>query len=160
MKQMVTEMLQISGICSAARFLSHCWTWESCEGAILKGKGQIPRESPCIIEAVDPAYHSQSNVNTVGHTEGQDCVWYCSLLQLLSWEVRPERFHAPRSVCWTTAPWKPYFPFESKSYPIWYFNKHSLHIWNSKARFCFQKHTQHLDMLHMENQINILRESV
>lgn len=52
------------------------------------------------------------------------------------------------------------FPSELGFYPIWYVNKHLLHIWNLKARICFQKCTRHLGMTHIETQINSFGENV
>lgn len=85
-------------------------TWESCEGGILKGKGQIPRESPWIIRAVDPAYHSQGKACSAGHPEGQGLL----SVQLSSWGVSPEEIHAQKKCLTNNCPLEGLFSLRVK----------------------------------------------
>lgn len=120
--------------------------WESCEGGIAKGKGQAP-----------PGTALESLELLIRHTRVMSELWdreegraaggatlhrsYWALLRSESGENQGKKNQKP--VCVSKNRLLKtlffFFPSELKSYPIWYVNKHSLHIWNFKARICFQK---------------------
>lgn len=139
--------------CRAFQPAKQAGSWASARlmgivgGRDCKGeRTKPPGDSPGVIRAVDPTY--QGNVRAVGPGGGKGCWWCHSAPQLLSsaekWVRGKLRQQKPKlCVCVKKSPLENlfffFFPSELKSYPIWYVNKHSLHIWNFKARICFQK---------------------